>query len=155
MKKILLTLAASILVLSGCASVPMESDAKSNLAKQFNPPSPNKAGVYVYRKDTHFGAALKKSVWIDKECIGETAKGVFFYHEVDGDKEHTISTESEFSPNALIINMKSGMLYFVEQFMKFGVFVGGAGVEQKDEETGKKELAELKMATKGSCDTGG
>jgi len=131
----------------------MESDEKSDSAKQFNSPAPNKAGVYVYRKDTHFGAALKKSVWIDKECIGETAKGVFFYHEVDGDKEHTISTESEFSPNDLIIKMKSGMVYFVEQFIKFGLLVGGAGIEQKDEETGKKEMAELKMATKGTCDT--
>lgn len=151
MKKTIMTLAASILLLSGCASVQMETEEKSNLAKEFKAPGPNKAGVYVYRKDTHFGAALKKGVWIDKECVGETAKGVFFYHEVDGDKEHKVSTESEFSANDLIIKMKSGMLYFVEQFIKFGVFVGGAGIEQKDEATGKSDLAELKMATKGSC----
>lgn len=150
-KVILLVMAVSISLMSGCASVQMESNADSNFAKEFNAPEEGKAGVYVYRKDTHFGAAIKKSVWIDKECIGETAKGVFFYHEVDGDKEHVISTESEFSPNDLMIKMKSGMLYFIEQYIKMGAFVGGAGVEQKDEETGKKELAELKMATKGNC----
>lgn len=151
MKKMLMTIAVSISFLSGCASVQMESDEASKLAKKFNSPGANKAGVYVYRKDSHFGAALKKSVWIDKECVGETAKGVFFYHEVDGDKDHTLSTESEFSANDLIVNMKSGMLYFFEQYMKMGVFVGGAGIEQKDEETGKKDLAELKLAKKGNC----
>ena len=153
MKKILIAMSMSISILAGCASVPMESNQKSNLAKEFNPPATNKAGVYINRKDTHFGAALKKDVWVDKECIGQTAKGVFFYQEVDGNKEHTISTESEFSPNDLIINMKSGLLYFVEQYLKFGVFVGGAGVEQKDEKTGKKEIAGLKMAAKGTCGT--
>ena len=154
MKKSLLAIIALMSLLSGCASVEMASDKDSNLAKQFNPPSPNKAGVYVYRKDTVVGAALKKDIWIDKKCIGETAKGVFFYEEVDGDKEHTISTESEFSPNDLVIKMKSGMLYFIEQYIKMGVFVGGAAVEQRDEETGKADLAELKMAKKGNCDGG-
>lgn len=153
MKKILLLAAVLVSLLSGCASVEMAPKAESDLAKQFNAPSANKAGIYVYREDSAFGGALKKDVWIDKECIGETAKGVFFYHEVDGGKEHTISTESEFSPNDLIVKMKSGMLYFFQQYLKFGLFVGGAGLEQKDEATGKKEIAELGMAKKGTCDS--
>lgn len=151
MKKLFFTVIIAASLLSGCATVEMESVEKSNLAKKFNAPSPNKAGIYVYRKDSHFGAALKKDVWIDKKCIGETAKGVFFYHEVDGGKEHSISTESEFSPNDLLVKMKSGMLYFFEQYIKFGFFVGGAGIEQKDAETGKKDMAELNMAIKGKC----
>lgn len=151
MKRIIIPLALSISLLSGCATIPMESSEKSNLAKEFNSPNPDKAGVYVYRKDTHFGAALKKDVWIDKECIGETAKGVFFYHEVEGDKDHTVSTESEFSPNDLILFMKSGMHYFVEQYIKFGAFVGGAGLKQVEKEAGMKELMVLGMAKKGTC----
>ena len=153
MKSVLLATVISISLLAGCASVPMGSNTESNLAKEFRLPAPDKAGIYIYRKDTVVGAALKKGVWIDKECIGETARGVFFYHEVDGDKDHTISTESEFSPNDLVIYMKSGMLYFVQQFIKMGLLVGGAGVEQKDEEIGKKEVSELNMATKGTCGT--
>jgi hypothetical protein len=76
---------------------------------------------------------------------------VFFYQEVDGNKEHTVSTESEFSPNDVIINTKGGELYFVEQFIKMGVFVGGAGVERKSTEEGKKEVSQLNMAKKGVC----
>jgi len=151
MKKVLLTSALALTIMSGCATVPMESAVATSKAKAFESPSENTAGIYVYRKDSHFGAALKKDVWIDKECVGETAKGVFFYHEVEGDKTHVVSTESEFSPNDLSIDTKSGELYFIEQYIKMGAFVGGAGLEQKSIEEGQKEVAKLSMAVKGKC----
>jgi hypothetical protein len=97
------------------------------------------------------GGALKKDIWVDGKCIGESAPYVFFYEEVEGDKSHKVSTESEFSPNDLIVKVKSGMHYFIRQYIKFGVFVGGAGLELVDEEKGKKEVSELDMATKGTC----
>ncbi|MEW8296809.1 MAG: DUF2846 domain-containing protein [Candidatus Thiodiazotropha sp.] len=97
------------------------------------------------------GGSLKKDVWIDGKCIGETAPGVFFYEEVAGDASHTISTESEFSPNELVLATVSGENYFIKQYIKIGVFVGGANLEQVDEETGRKEIMELGMATKGQC----
>ena len=150
-KNILFVTVISILLLAGCASVPIVSNTESDLAKRFIAPSLDKAGIYIYRKDTFFGAALKKNVWIDNECIGETARGVYFYHEVDGGKDHTISTESEFSPNDLVIYMKSGRLYFVKQFIKLGILIGGAGLEQIDEEIGMQEVFELDMAKKGIC----
>jgi hypothetical protein len=34
-------------------------------------------------------SALKKDVWVDGKCIGETALNIFFYEEVAGDKTHT------------------------------------------------------------------
>ena len=151
MKKILLLTVILTAMLSGCASVQMETDAASNKAKEFNAPSEGMSGVYVYREDTFVGSALKKDVWIDDECIGETARGVFFYQEVEGDKEHKFSTESEFSPNDLVIKTAMGDLYFIKQSIKLGVFVGGAELEQKEPDVGKKEIEPLKMATKGQC----
>lgn len=120
------------------------------MAKKFSPPSNEKAGLYIYRSGK-FGAALKKDIWIDGNCVGETASDVFFYEEVTGGKEHKVSTESEFSPNDLLVNTESGKNYFVRQYIKFGAFVGGAGVELVNEEKGKKEVAQLEMATKGTC----
>jgi hypothetical protein len=151
MKYVMVLTLVAVSVLSGCASVPMESVEKSNLAKEFNSPTPDTAGIYIYRDNTPVGAALKKTIWVNDECVGETAKGVFFYHEVEGDNEHKVSTESEFSPNDLFIKTESGELYFIEQYIKMGAFVGGAGLKQKDEETGKKEMSKLKMAKKGNC----
>ncbi len=151
MKRAIVLALLAVSILSGCASVPMEAVEKSDQAKEFNSPTEGKAGLYVYREDSHFGAALKKNIWIDDECIGETAKGVFFYHEVEGDVDHKVSTESEFSPNDLFVKTESGKLYFIEQYIKLGAFVSGAALREKDMETGKREVSKLKMAKKGVC----
>jgi hypothetical protein len=150
MKKVLLAAAVAVSFLSGCASVPMEGKEQSEMAKKFDPPSDENAGLYIYRSGS-FGAALKKDVWVDGKCIGETAPNIFFYEEVKGSEEHKISTESEFSPNDLMVSTEGGKNYFVRQYIKMGAFVGGAGVELVDDEKGKKEVAKLKMAKKGSC----
>jgi len=151
MKKVLLATVITAAFLSGCSSVPMESSAHTKSAQSFNAPSSDNSGIYVYRKDTIVGSALKKDVLIDGECVGETAKGVFFYHEVPADKDHIISTESEFSNNDLTIHTESGELYFIEQYLKMGLFVGGAGLKQVDKKVGEKEVLKLNLAKEGKC----
>jgi len=150
MFKILVLIALVSTLFTGCASVPMEGIERTTSAQKFNTPSEGSSGLYIYRSGS-FGGLLKKDVWVDGKCIGESAPNVFFYEEVEGDKEHKISTESEFSPNDLLIKTQSGMLYFIRQYIKAGVFVGGAGLELVDEEEGKKTVRDLKMATKGTC----
>lgn len=135
---------------AGCASVPMESEEASDKAKGFNPPSDGNAGLYIYRTSGP-GTALKKDVWIDGKCVGETAPNMFFYEEVSGGEQHKISTESEFSPNDLLVHTANGKNYFVEQFIKMGVFVGGADMKLVDEEEGRKDIGELEMAVMGNC----
>ena len=140
----------SFIVMTGCASVPMETADKNSIAKKFNPPSEGSSGLYIYR-NSFVGKALKKDIWVDGKCIGETAPDIFFYESVKGDTSHKVSTESEFSPNDLIVKVKSGINYFIRQYIKLGIFVGGAGLELVDEEKGKEEVRELNMATKGTC----
>ncbi|MES2633748.1 MAG: DUF2846 domain-containing protein [Pseudomonadota bacterium] len=145
-------LAVSMLVLAlvtGCASVKMESQEASNKAKQFAQPESGKAGVYVYR-DSFVGKALKKDVWLDGKCIGESAPDVFFYTQV-APGNHTLSTESEFSPNDLSILVDAGKNYFYRQFIKLGVFVGGADLEAVPEDQGKAAVAKLQLASGGAC----
>ena len=150
-KRLLATIIITSSLAAGCSSVPMESMEKENTAKKFNAPSKDKAGIYIYRKDTLMGAALKKDVWIAKDCVGQTAKGVFFYKEVPGNEKLEISTESEFSPNTLTINVKNGKLYFIEQFIKMGLFSGGADLQLSDTDTGKSKVQGLAMAKGGNC----
>ena len=148
MKK-LITSIALLALLVGCASVKMEDKAASERAKQFAQPSSGRAGLYVYR-DSTFGAALKKSVWVDDKCIGESAPNVFFYTEVaPGNRK--VSTQSEFSPNDLALMVEAGKNYFVRQFIKMGVFVGGAGLESVPEEQGRAAVAKLELASPGTC----
>lgn len=146
--------AATISVLAlmtGCASVKMAPESRTAEAKAFETPETGEAGIYVFRSNSILGASLKKDIWIDGECIGESARGVFFYHPVEGDEEHKIATESEFSPNTLDLYTESGKNYFVEQYLKPGVFVGGANLRQLEENQGMNEIQELDMAEKGTC----
>ncbi len=148
-KKLALIALASTLF-AGCATTPMESIEKTTLAQEFNSPSEGNSGLYIYRSGT-FAGGLKKKVWVNGKCIGQTAPNVFFYEEVEGDREYNISTQSEFSPNDLLIKVKSGMLYFIRQYMKIGVFSAGADIELVDELEGKKAVKNLKMAKEGMC----
>lgn len=47
MNKVLTTIAVTVLLATGCTSVPMESKEKSELAKQYNSPSEGKSGFVV------------------------------------------------------------------------------------------------------------
>jgi len=151
MKKIAFIALASALF-TGCASVQMESQEASDKAKQFSAPSPGNSGLYLYR-DSAVGRALKKDLRVDGKCIGESAPDVFFYTEVAGNKEHVISTESEFSPNTLILLFEAGKNYFVRQYIRLGVFVGGADLEVIPEAQGKEAVAKLELATQGTCNS--
>jgi hypothetical protein len=148
MKKLILSIAL-LARLTGCATVKMEDKAASERAKQFAQPSAGSAGLYVYR-DVGIGTALKKDIWVDGKCIGESAPNVFFYTVV-APGNRTVSTESEFSPNDLALMVEAGKNYFVRQFIKMGVFVGGAGLEPVPEEQGKAAVARLELAAAGTC----
>ncbi len=150
MLKNILPVTIAAFAFGGCASVSMESIEKSNQAKRFNPPSNDNSGLYLYR-DSFIGQSLKKDIWVDGKCIGESAPDTFFYEEVAGDKKHKISTESEFSPNDLVIQTDTGKHYFIRQYIKPGVFVGGAGLELIDGEEGMKAVSKLGLAKKGTC----
>ncbi len=88
--------AVAVVLLAGCATVPMAGKGTTRQAKFFRPPTNGSAGLYVYR-DSSLGSAFKKDIFVDGHCLGQSAPKVFFYQEVAGNQNHTISTESEFS----------------------------------------------------------
>ena len=151
LKKIILMVSLALLY-TGCASVPPVQDMRQvGQIKQFNPPSADHAALYLFRSNSAFGSALKKDLWVDGKCIGETARGTFFYKEVMGNQEHQISTESEFGPNHLNLYTETGKNYFVQQYIKLGVFVGGANLKIVDEQAGQQMVQNLTLAESGHC----
>ena len=135
----------------GCASVPKADLGSASQTKQLTAPTDGNARIYVYRSNNIVGGAIKKDIWIDGECLGESARGVFFYKDVQGNREHVISTESEFSPNHLKLQTESGQQYYIQQYIKPGVLVGGANLKQVDSSVGEKAVSEYQLAQSGKC----
>jgi len=136
--------ALGIAVLSGCASVPMDTPSADAALKSFPAPPADQAGLYIYR-DSFAGQGLKKTVKIDGEVIGETANRTYFYRLVSPGNR-VIATESEFSDNAINLLAVAGQNYYVRQSIKMGVFVGGAKLEVVPEETAQKHLQKCELA---------
>lgn len=143
---------ACVALITGCAGVPMAPSENNQKAKSFAAPDEGKSGLYIYR-DSFVGKALKKDVYVDGKCLGETADRVFFYTQVDGNQSHKISTESEFSPNDLLLDTDAGKNYYIRQYIKMGVFVGGAGLEKVTEDEGKRVISKpsVNLAVEGHC----
>ena len=97
------------------------------------------------------GKMLKKDLWINGKCLGESGPDVFFYTEVEGGRKHKIETESEFSPNAMELMVESGQTYFIRQYTRVGLVVEGANLERVSEARGKAAIAKLNMAKTGTC----
>ncbi len=141
---ILISAVISFSLLTGCASVPMESPKEDAIKKKFTKPVGNKSGLYIYR-NTFIGKALKKMLYLDGKMIGETANKVYFYKEIKPGS-HKLSTESEFGENSINFNANSGQNYFAEQYIKMGVFVGGAGIKMVPEAKGKSNVLKCRLA---------
>jgi len=112
-KTLTLVILVAATYLNGGASVPMASIDNDTARKSFPSPSPGAAGLYIYRNTT-LGGVLKKDIFIDGERVAETASMTYFYFEVQGGTRK-LSTESEFSPNDLILDVEKVDNYFVRQ----------------------------------------
>jgi len=141
---------AIVLLFSGCASIPLDNSDNTQRAKAFSAPAEGQAGVYIYR-NSFVGKALKKDLWIDGKCIGKSSNKVFFYTQVEGGREHTVATQSEFSPKILPVFMEAGRNYFIRQYIQFGAFIGGTKIELVDEARGRSEIEKLSLAVNGTC----
>lgn len=144
MKNIILSFLLGFIVVGCAAKVPMDSIDNDKNLKEFNPPPEGKSGVYVYR-DSLLGRALTKRVDINGKTIGETAPDVFFYETIEPGST-TVATQSEFSDNLLTFNAEKNKNHFVRQYIKIGVFIGGADLELVDEEKGKEGVLKTNLA---------
>ena len=140
----LFIVALGIAVLSGCASVPMETPSADAALKSFPAPPADKAVLYIYR-DSFAGQGLKKTLKIDGEVIGETTNRTYFYRLVNPGNR-VLATESEFSDNTINLMAIAGQNHYVRQSIKMGVFVGGAKLEVVPEATAQAQLQKCELA---------
>jgi microcystin-dependent protein len=132
---------AVILLLTGCASVPMAPTDKDTRAKEFSP-APSKASLYIYRNE-NFGAAIPMSVAVNGKALGQTAAKTYFHLNVMPGK-YNVESHAE-NVASLPLSMEAGKNYFVWQEVKMGMWMARSLLQQVDENTGRAGVTESKL----------
>lgn len=130
-----------LLVLSGCASVPMAPMEQDVKAKEFTP-APERAALYIYRSES-FGGAIPMTVTVNGKAIGQTAAKTFFLLNVVPGK-YTVESHAENVSN-LSLTTEPSKNYFIWQEVKMGMWMARSLLQQVDETTGRAGVTESKL----------
>ncbi|UTW03616.1 DUF2846 domain-containing protein [Amphritea atlantica] len=134
-------LALIALLVTGCASVPMEALVKDTESKQFVP-APDKASLYIYRNEV-LGAAIPMSVFINGKNLGQTASKTYFHlslipgqYDIDSIAENNCSLSLSVEPN---------QNYFVWQEIKMGMWMARCALHEVGQQEGREGVTESKL----------
>jgi len=141
--KINLIFFITILIMSGCASMPLAPSTDDLTAKKFIP-AQNRSLIYLYR-DEIFGAAIPMRVFIDGQLAGQTGPLSYFLWDVLPG-EHTIKSVAE-NETSLKLITQPGKVYYVRQEVKMGMLTARSKLYQVDEQTGKEAINKCKLLT--------
>ena len=133
--------------------IPLEDDTVTLEAKKFLSPEPGFSNIYIYRYKDKWAqwSWLKKSIWVDEECLGTTAKGTFFKITVKTGADYLLETESETGRNKLKVNIKEDGNYFYKQVFSMGWSSPAVNLKNISEKQAKVEIKKLAMGKKSSC----
>jgi hypothetical protein len=137
-----LCLAAVILAISACASVPMAPEQFNMAAKSFTPPPPDRAHVYVYRHES-IGAAVKMDLRLDGYPAGTTVAKTFTLLPVRPGY-HMLIAESE-NNSELQIYAQGGQMIFVWQEVKMGLLYARTKLQLVSPQEGYAGVSECNL----------
>ncbi|KWO50026.1 DUF2846 domain-containing protein [Burkholderia territorii] len=139
--KTLIPLGVSLLILAGCASVPMGDPQQDAQLKTFSVPQ-EKAAIYVYRNES-MGGAVKMPVTLDGKILGDTAAKTYLYSEVEPG-HHQLISKAE-NDSTLDVDVVAGKIYYVWQEVKMGIMYARSKLQLVDETTGRAGVTESKL----------
>lgn len=137
--------AAGMLMLVGCASVPMAPAYQDAKAKQFTPVS-NKANLYIYRNE-NFGRAIPMTVSVNGKVLGQTAAQTYFWLQLNPG-QYNLESHTE-NVSTLNLSAEPGKDYFVWQEVKMGLWAARSLLQQVDDKTGREGVLESKLINQG------
>jgi hypothetical protein len=138
-------LAVLLVLLSGCASVPMADPAQDTKAKTFTVPA-DKAALYVYRNES-MGGAIKMTVLLDGKLLGDTAAQTYLFSEI-APGNHQLISKAE-NDSTLNFQAIAGKIYYVWQEVKMGLMYARSQLQMVDEKTGQAGVLESKLVAPG------
>ncbi len=142
-KIVILSLLYSTSVLfSSCVNFPIVAvTTRTPESKNFNV-KPDKSRIYIYANE-NFAGAIKVSVSIDGNLIGQIIPKTFFNIEVEPGM-HVVTCFAE-TTSQISINIKPGDSAFVKEELKIGAFKAKCSLRELDQVIGQKELLHAKQ----------
>lgn len=132
---------AVALQLAACASVPLADVSLDAKAKEFAT-SPEASQLYIYR-DEHFGGAIKMSVFLDNQSIGQTGPCTYLMKSITPG-EHTVMGKAE-NESSVSIFAQPGTNYFVRQEVKLGVISARNKLATVEPDAAKAAISQCKL----------
>jgi len=111
-------------------------------AKRFEVP-PDQALLYVYRDET-FGSAIKLTVLVDGQHVGDTAAHTFLLVPIAAGR-HQIVSKSE-NDSSVELTAREGKAYFVWQEVKMGLFAARSELHLVNAKVGRAAVATCSLA---------
>jgi hypothetical protein len=137
-----LAVCAAVFALCACASVPMARPERDVEAKRFEVP-PDQASLYVYRDET-FGSAIKFTVLVDGQHVGDTAAHTFLLVPVAAG-HHEVVSKSE-KDSMVEFTAENGKAYFVWQEVKMGLWAARSELHVVPADEGTKAVTTCSLA---------
>jgi Protein of unknown function (DUF2846) len=128
---------------SGCATVPMGTEAEKQAAVSFSPP-PGMANVYIIRREAGFGAAILSTASIDNQMVGGVQTGSFIYRTVSPGP-HTVSVFSNENQRSLPFNAEAGQNYYFDVQSAMGLMSARFVIHPMLEAKGKVAVERCKI----------
>ena len=140
----LLIICTGILILTGCATVPMATVAQDIEAKSFTPAS-GMANLYIARRNAYFGSAIAFQIMVDGMPIGSIGPGTYHLISIEPG-QHSILASSNENSERVVFEAAVEKSYYFEVRVVMGLVTARAGIAQVDDGSGMKLVMNGKRA---------
>jgi uncharacterized protein YceK len=126
---------AVVLAFSGCASVPMGTEADNQAALKFVPQS-GKANVYILRRPAYVAVAILATTALDTQMSGGLKAGSFILKTVVPGT-HTVTVFSNENQASLTFQAEPGQNYFFDVKSEMGMVSARFSIHQMSSAEGE------------------
>lgn len=135
---------ALVMALGSCTSVPMAPLDADMQAKQFQPPPPEQASLYVFREGI-FGAAILINASMGQRTLGQLGPDNYFRIDVQAG-DYDMRCGSIESAASTTVRVAAGETHFVEVAARLGLGSARCAIFEVTEQQGRSAIAHSRRA---------
>lgn len=139
-----LVLVPALLAVTACASVPTAPQSMVQSARTYTP-TKGKARIYIWRPNSMFGSAIRFTIQVNGQTIGQVTKGTFLMTEVDPGRA-AIAVPTNESFEVVHVDVVADQVYFVKVWPRMGALSARAGIERSSDSEGRDAVNSSRMA---------